>query len=132
MMATGSGAERARRVGRTAPPFAAELPHPVVIVSPHLDDAVLSAGNLLAALSHVTVLTIFAGSPPVSSTLTTWDRDCGFAVGEDVIGSRREEDRHALSMFDASPLWLDFLEEQYATDVRPTIEEVSAAIVETV
>ena len=36
----------------------------VVVVSPHLDDAVLGCGRFLAVHPGATVVTVFAGNPP--------------------------------------------------------------------
>jgi LmbE family N-acetylglucosaminyl deacetylase len=115
-----------------SPSDSIELLRPTLVVSPHLDDAVLSAGNLLAVATGVTVLTVFAGSPPASSALTPWDRECGFNLGDDVIAARREEDERALTMLGASTIWLNYLEEQYGTVGRPSVDELSEVIVDAV
>ncbi len=74
-------------------------PEGVVVLSPHLDDAALSVGASIAALvesgTRLTVLTVFAGSPPLrakllSKTLALWK------VG--TYGARREEDIRAMSI----------------------------------
>jgi LmbE family N-acetylglucosaminyl deacetylase len=44
---------------------------------------------------------------------TEWDAACGFAAGDDVVGARRDEDRHALGVLAARPIWLDFVDDQY-------------------
>jgi LmbE family N-acetylglucosaminyl deacetylase len=85
----------------------------VVAISPHLDDAVLSAGALLAMTKDPTVVTVFAGHPPAADFATEWDTECGFVAGDDVVGSRRLEDRLALAHVGATARWLDFLDEQY-------------------
>src|SRR5436853_287558 len=51
----------------------------MVAISPHLDDAVLSCGQLLAARPGSVVITVFAGMPRDGSQQTDWDRRCGFA-----------------------------------------------------
>jgi LmbE family N-acetylglucosaminyl deacetylase len=86
---------------------------PLVAVSPHLDDAVLGCGALLAAHPRSTVITVFAGRPPRGMPVPPWDRAAGFVDGEDVIGARRAEDRAALGTLGAEPVWLDFLDAQY-------------------
>ena len=48
-------------------PQAGELER-VVIVSPHLDDAVLGCANFMAAHRGATVVTVFAGNPPACPT----------------------------------------------------------------
>jgi LmbE family N-acetylglucosaminyl deacetylase len=88
---------------------------PVVAVSPHLDDVVLSCAGLLAGAPGTTVITVFAGFPAQYDAVTEWDTNCGFGAGDDVVAIRRAEDRAALTSLDATPIWLDFLDEQYAT-----------------
>ena len=96
------------------------------VVSPHLDDAVLGCGRLLAAHPGAVVLTVFAGRQPAKQPLTEWDRASGFCAGDDVIGRRREEDRRALAQLGATPRWLDFLDAQYGA--TPEVAEIAAAI----
>lgn len=98
---------------------------PLTVVSPHLDDAVLSCAGLIAGAPATTVLTVFAGYPPVRDAATPaeflpgttfWDQACGFAAGDDVVGLRRAEDRAGLAHLGALPHWLDFLDSQYVVD----------------
>jgi len=49
----------------------------LTVISPHLDDAVFGAGELIAAHPGAIVITAFAGIPS-GDGLTGWDRDCGF------------------------------------------------------
>lgn len=86
---------------------------PLLILSPHLDDAVFACGRLLAAVPGATVATVFAGRPPPAQPLTEWDRAAGFSAGDDVIAARREEDRRALAQLAARPLWLEWRDAQY-------------------
>lgn len=88
-------------------------PVPLLVISPHLDDAVLGCGRLLSGHPDSTVLTVFAGGRPDWSTPTAWDGHCGFRPGEDVISVRRQEDRAALAVLGAVPQWLDLPEEAY-------------------
>jgi LmbE family N-acetylglucosaminyl deacetylase len=98
---------------------------PVTVVSPHLDDAVLSCAGLIAGASATTVVTVFAGIPPARDAATPakflpgstfWDQASGFAEGDDVVGLRRAEDRAALARLGAAPRWLDFLDSQYVVE----------------
>jgi LmbE family N-acetylglucosaminyl deacetylase len=95
----------------------------VVIVSPHLDDAVLGCASLMAAHPGVTVVTVFAGRPVAyPSPMLHWDSLCGFVEGDEVHAARRAEDAAALALLDATPVWLDFVEHSYlerAAWVRP-------------
>jgi LmbE family N-acetylglucosaminyl deacetylase len=85
-----------------------------VVISPHLDDAVLGCGGLLAAHPGATVITVYAGAPAsYPDPPTRWDALAGFAAGDDVLARRREEDAAALRELGAAPVWLDFVEHQY-------------------
>lgn len=90
------------------------LAHPIVVVSPHLDDAVLSCANILEAYAATTVVTVFAGAPPVTHRGYN-SRVTGRRFAPEAIGVRREEDARALGAVGAHPVWLDLLEQDYAT-----------------
>lgn len=72
----------------------------VLVVSPHLDDAVLSAHSLLVACAahaaSTTVLTVFTAAPSVPIS-TDWDRRCGFTDSSQATAARLEEDRAAFA-----------------------------------
>jgi LmbE family N-acetylglucosaminyl deacetylase len=86
----------------------------VVVVSPHLDDAVLGCSYLLAAHPGSTVVTVFAGRPPeYPNPMERWDALCGFVEGDEVHVARRAEDAAALGVLGARPVWLDFVEHSY-------------------
>ena len=89
------------------------IPANILVVSPHLDDAVLSCGDLLSARPSATVLTVFAGTPPNPGVLTDWDAAPGFSSAGEAMQSRRQEDQAALQILGATPRWLDFLDSQY-------------------
>jgi LmbE family N-acetylglucosaminyl deacetylase len=108
----------------------------VAVVSPHLDDAVLSCGRLINRLDDCVVLTVFAGSPSSWDVHRLWDNDiCGFADGTDVVAARLREDDAALARLGASASRLGFLDEQYrepatAVDVEKIGDHIAAAIEE--
>ena len=86
----------------------------ILVLSPHLDDAVLGCGHLLAAHPGTTVLTVFAGAPDAyPEPMTWWDQLAGFSSGDDPLVARRREDAEALDELGAKPVWLDFVEHQY-------------------
>ena len=92
----------------------------VVIISPHLDDAVLGCGQLMSAHPGAVVVTIFAGNPSTyPEPQREWDRQSGFMPGDDVMAARRFEDHQALAMLDATPVHLDFVEYSYNENDRP-------------
>ena len=58
-----------------------------------------------------------------------WDALGGFQAGDDVVALRREEDRAAMDVLGATPVWLDFVDHQYlAPAERAKPEHVAAAI----
>jgi LmbE family N-acetylglucosaminyl deacetylase len=85
----------------------------LVVISPHLDDAVLSCGQLLAGSPGCEVVTVFTAGPPTWNGLTPWDASCGFRAGDDVVAARKLEDAGALALLGARPRWLDLVEGQY-------------------
>ncbi|HZP87222.1 MAG TPA: PIG-L family deacetylase [Burkholderiales bacterium] len=89
------------------------LPVPLLVVSPHLDDAVFSCGVHIAMHASCTVVTLFAGIPESSVNPTDWDHSAGFADGRSAVETRRGEDEQALDALGALPIWLDFLDAQY-------------------
>ena len=68
----------------------------LLVISPHLDDVVISCGGLLLAHPGATVATLFAASPPVyTDPLNEHDTACGFQPGDDTMATRRVEDERA-------------------------------------
>lgn len=70
---------------------------PCFFVSPHLDDAILSAGALLTYLSEhtaVRVVTVFTEAGPARPTLSARQflKQCGATDGETLFAERRAED----------------------------------------
>lgn len=108
---------------------------PCVVVSPHLDDAVLSAGQFLAQWDGAFVLTVMAGVPPTGLPLTSYDGNCGFDSGKKAVAKRRKEDDVALAALGSTPLRLGFLDHQYrpgqAADIEGIAVEVEASLVRT-
>jgi LmbE family N-acetylglucosaminyl deacetylase len=107
------------------------LPEPgeldrVVIVSPHLDDAVLGCGNFMASHPGTFVVTVFAGNPPEypRDPMRKWDVQSGFAPGDDVMEVRRHEDDAALDILQARPVHLEFIEHSYLPGDRPVAPDV--------
>jgi LmbE family N-acetylglucosaminyl deacetylase len=99
----------------------------IVVVSPHLDDAVLGCARFMAVNPGVTVVTVFAGNPGAyPEPMRTWDVQSGFGPGDDVMEVRRAEDRAALALVDATPVHLDFVEHTYNPGDRPVTPELIA------
>lgn len=84
----------------------------VAVVSPHLDDAVLSLGagirDATASGAEVTVVTAFAGDPSYDGEPSAWDRRAGFESPLEALTARRREDELACACIGAQPLWLPF------------------------
>jgi LmbE family N-acetylglucosaminyl deacetylase len=103
----------------------------VLVISPHLDDAVFSAGQLLAGHPGSVVVTVFAGVPAPQTT-DPYDQGCGFADSEQAMRHRRREDETALGMLGASPVHLDLFGIQYGEhsddEMASAIDEVIARL----
>jgi LmbE family N-acetylglucosaminyl deacetylase len=84
----------------------------IVVVSPHLDDGVLSLGALLAARARegarVELLTVLACDPASSAPAGGWDSRAGHATEGESARARREEDRRACAFLGVAPVWLPF------------------------
>lgn len=104
--------------------------NPIVVVSPHLDDAVFSVGQFLAGRSDAVVVTVFAGIPDPTWPLTAYDRKCGFDSSTDAVLTRRAEDAAALAILNATPVHLDFFDHQYQQSNSATamIDAVAAVV----
>lgn len=96
---------------------------PLLIISPHLDDAVLSCGRLMAGRPDVIVASMFTGNPAhPARVLTTYDESSGFPNAGAAMKARREEDYTALGKLRASALHLGMVDGQY--DDRPLVERL--------
>lgn len=99
-----------------------------LVVSAHLDDAVLSCYSALGP--EATVVTVLAGLPPVG-VLGAWDARGGAEDSRVRVLERREEDRLALAPSGAAYVHLDFPDSQYtgAGGVEsPTVPEIADAL----
>jgi LmbE family N-acetylglucosaminyl deacetylase len=85
----------------------------VVILSPHLDDAVLSCWQVLAEPGEVVVINVFAGVPTQLDAPGWWDDYTGAADSGQRVRERIEEDRRALDLAGRTAVNLSFLDEQY-------------------
>ncbi|WP_244817230.1 PIG-L deacetylase family protein [Caballeronia sp. Lep1P3] len=106
-----------------------------LLISPHLDDAVFGCGASLAGNAGTLVCTVFTGCP-AADVATDWDAHCGFANARQAMSARIEEDRRALGVLGATPLYLDFLDSQYvphAPDAsKPTPEKIARALLDAI
>ena len=85
---------------------------PLLVVSPHLDDAALSCAALLARSDGVDVLTVFAGDPDPPQQ-GPWDYVCGFASSAESMPVRRAEEESAFAGTPHRLTFMDLVEGQY-------------------
>ena len=86
----------------------------IVVISPHLDDAVLGCSYLMARHPGTTVVTVFTGRPEAyPDPMERWDSLCGFVTGDEVHVARRAEDHAALEVLGADHVWLGYVEHSY-------------------
>ena len=85
---------------------------PALVISPHLDDAVLSCGQLIGSRHGSTIATILAGFPP--GTHAGWSaQTTGLSVAEEANMMRREEDQRASRTLGARTIWIDIPAQEY-------------------
>lgn len=101
---------------------------PLLIVSPHLDDAVLGCGQLMAGRPDAVVVTVFAGKAPDPTTVTSYDANCGFSSAGPAMRARRIEDREAVASLRAYVRQLEFVDYQYTPADRPAHGDIIRAI----
>ncbi len=98
----------------------------VLLVSPHLDDAVLSCEAWISRENALDILTVFCGRPvpPVESP---WDLEAGFANSDVALESRLAEDDAAFAGTPHRRQHLDLLDQQYLDRDRTPEEAASLA-----
>jgi len=111
--------------GRLEQAYSPNMPsRKTVILSPHLDDAVLSCWHLLSGPGEVRVINVFAGTPPAGSEASWWDRLTGATDSVTRMEERRAEDSEAFAIAGRTATHLDFLDEQY----RPTDQPLESIV----
>lgn len=100
---------------------------PCLVVSPHLDDAVLSCGQFLAGWPDAVVVTVLAGAPRPPQ-VTSFDVRCGFTDSADAVGARWQEDDRALASLSARPMRATLLDQQYRAGAPLDRDEVARCI----
>jgi hypothetical protein len=81
---------------------------PALLLSPHLDDAVLDCWSVLTAGGAVRVVNVFAGIPAPGS-VSYYERLAGARDSAAHVRRRRDEDREALALAGRSAVSLGFL-----------------------
>jgi LmbE family N-acetylglucosaminyl deacetylase len=106
----------------------------LVVLSPHLDDAVFSVGAFIHERARkgvdVRVVTVFANDPVADGPPGAWDAMCGFTSAGAAARARRAEDRRACAIVGAEPRWLAHGDESYgrAADDDAVWSEVRDAV----
>jgi hypothetical protein len=98
----------------------------IVVLSPHLDDAVLSLWHELADEGELTVLNVFGGAPDGPAHGAWWDRLTGAEDSAERVAERHAEDRAALALAGREPVDLGLLDGQYRSDDHDLQEVVDA------
>jgi hypothetical protein len=88
----------------------------VTLLSPHLDDAVLSCWHVLSGPDEVDVVNVFAGIPNGRPAEAVWDRLTGARDSAQRMRDRLEEDRGALARAGRAAVSLPLLDAQYRGD----------------
>jgi LmbE family N-acetylglucosaminyl deacetylase len=101
---------------------------PLLLVSPHLDDAVFSCGALVERTEPIDVVTVFAGAPDPPRQ-GWWDHECGFASSAESMPARYAEDEAAFAGTPHPRSYLSLLELQYAEDRSGEEKDVIAAAI---
>lgn len=86
-----------------------------IFISPHLDDAILSAGGLLSSLSGKTkiiVINVFTKSVDDKPTLSAWKyvKAMRYKKAKKLYEDRRKEDKKAFAQINITPINLGFTE----------------------
>lgn len=101
----------------------------MIVISPHLDDAVWSCMGILAE-HRATVVTICAGIPPKKTPPSMFDERAGFATAQLAMKARRQEDINACRKLDAKTVHLSCLDCAYGDvddkEIRAAVEKALA------
>ncbi len=104
----------------------------VTVISPHLDDGVMSCGQMIAAVDQTTILTVLSRAPQ-GRLLTDYDRGCGFSSSREAVRSRQLEDREACKRLSARQRLGGILDGQYqpvnVDDVREALSALTGDVV---
>jgi LmbE family N-acetylglucosaminyl deacetylase len=83
-------------------------------ISPHLDDAILSAGNLIFYLKKknpVKVITVFTrGANKTNSFTQNYIKKCGYNNQKEFFIERKKEDTRVLKTLKIKPIHLNFID----------------------
>ncbi|GAA3123616.1 PIG-L deacetylase family protein [Streptosporangium carneum] len=78
-----------------------------IVVSPHLDDAVMSVAGVLSRSEGPAVIVTVLGGVPAEGH-SAWDRLSGFASAEETVRERRAEDARACEILGVDQVVLEY------------------------
>lgn len=112
--------------------FSTSLVHdpeaPVLLLSPHLDDAALDCWSVLTSALDVQVVNVFAGAPAAGST-SSWDRIVGASDSAALMRQRWAEDADVLHQVGRRPSNLPLLEHPHrAYRPEPSFRAIDSAV----
>lgn len=93
---------------------------PVVVLSPHFDDAALSVSGILSCLAEpVLMVTVCGGVPSTDDDHPAeWDARCGFETASAAAARRAAEDAESCRTLGFQSLHLGERDSAYASDMR--------------
>jgi LmbE family N-acetylglucosaminyl deacetylase len=112
MLARARAQRRAREDRRFHSRLRVDPSAPELLLSPHLDDAVLDCWALLCGEGDLQTVNVFAGIPPAGS-VAAWDAITGARDSAERVRERIAEDERALALAGLAPVRLSFLDAQY-------------------
>jgi len=104
----------------------------VVVLSPHLDDAVINCWSVLTSPEPVQVVNVFAAEPR-PGFVTQYDRICDARDSAAHVRARVAEDVDALALAGRTPVNLPFLDRQYRRPWQaPSLKDLDGRLLEAV
>jgi LmbE family N-acetylglucosaminyl deacetylase len=101
---------------------------PALLLSPHLDDAVLDCWGILSASAELNVVNVFAGAP-AGGSVTLWDSITGARDSAERVRERIAEDAAALARASREPRNLPLLDAQYPRPRPLRLADLDALLV---
>jgi hypothetical protein len=101
---------------------------PLLLLSPHWDDAVFNCWSLLTSEREVRVINVFAGIPPGGAP-RRWDRICGASEASSHARRRTTEDAQALLRTGRTPVNVPLLDAEYREPgPDPSLDDLDRAV----
>lgn len=94
----------------------------IMVISPHLDDAVLSLGGLIAEYpGPIRIVTVCSSSGKIDAPAAKWDRLSGFTQADEAFKLRKIEDTAACNELHVKWQHLEFGDYPYVGEKQPYI-----------